>query len=521
MAAVAAVLESRSPATGELLGTVPAADAAAVRAAAARAAAAQPLWANVPAAARARYLRRTARVLLEDLDPLALALAQETGRPRTEAVLGELLPAIAGLSELADDGPRALADRRLGRPAVLRGGRRAVGIQGPRGMVGVLGGSASALAEPALEVGAALLAGNGAVLVPAAALAGERLHQAFLRGGVPPELLAVAHGEAAAAALPGACDRVVSIAAPVVDGAMLVLAGAAVERVAAAALWAALAGGGRHQAAVSRLVCVPSIADALVAELAARARGLRVGDPARPEVEVGALRTPDDLEAVEALVEEAVGGGAERVCGGPTAVPGLAGSFYAPAVLRRVPAGARILREPAPGPVLVVLEAESEAAAIELVGRSGPAPGAGAPGAGAPGAGAPVADAGGATAEEAARERRARGAVVSVWAADRPKGERVARTLRAEVAWVNEHGVLAPGPALRLARHVAPRQLASRPAGLGGVRRLPYDPVLVRARTAASRFAHGREQDRLRVLRGDALPLARAAVHVARELLRR
>src|SRR4051812_30137052 len=133
-----ATLESRSPATGERLGTVEAAPPGAVGDAAARALVAQPLWANVPAAARARYVRRAARVALDDLDALALLLARESGRPRTEAVLGELLPSIAGLSELADEGPRALGDRRLGRPALLRGGSRAVGVQEPRGVVGVL-----------------------------------------------------------------------------------------------------------------------------------------------------------------------------------------------------------------------------------------------------------------------------------------------------------------------------------------------------------------------------------------------
>ena len=61
-------------------------------------------------------------------------------------------------------------------------------------------------------------------------------------------------------------------------------------------------------------------------------------------------------------------------------------------------------------------------------------------------------------------DRRARGGVVSVWARDRAKGERVARTLEAEVTWVNEHGAVAPGPALRLQRHVAARQVASRTA---------------------------------------------------------
>ena len=89
------------------------------------------------------------------------------------------------------------------------------------------------------------------------------------------------------------------------------------------------------------------------------------------------------------------------------------------------------------------------------------------------------------------------------------------------MTWVNEHGAVAPGPALRLQRHVAPRQVASRPALIGGARRLPYDPALVRARTAATRLAHGREADRLAVLRRDAGPLARAALRVGVGLLRR
>ena len=488
-------LEARSPATGERLGAVDAASRDDVLAAAERAAAAQPLWAAVPASARARYVRRVARLALDELDELGLLLAREAGRPRTEAILGEILPGIAGLGDLADDGPGALADRRLGRPALLRGGRRAVGVQQPRGVIGVLGAPASPWTEPALEVAAALLAGNGVVLVPAAPLAGERLRRTFLRAGIPEELLAVVHGDEARDALPGACSRMVSLAGPDAKGAMLVLEGAPVEQVASAALWAAFAAGGRHPAAVGRLVCVPSMAEPLLGALGRRAERLVVGDPAGEESEVGPLRSAEDLAAVEALVEEAVAGGAELVCGGTTRVGGLPGAFYAPAVLRRVPAEARILREPAPGPVLAVVEAGGEAAAIALVqdGHTGDGP----------------------------HERRARGGVVSIWAGDRAKGERVARTLGAELTWVNEHGAVAPGPALRLARHVASRQVASRPALLSGPRRLPYDPSLVRARTAASRFAHGREADRLAVLRRDAGPLARAALRVGASLLRR
>ena len=486
-------LEARSPATGERLGAVEQASTEDVLAAAARAAAAQRVWAAVPAPARARYVRRAARLMLDDLDELALLLARETGHPRTEAALGELLPTVAGLSDLADDGPAALADRRLGRPALLRAGRRAVSVQEPRGVVGVLGSPDSPWTEPALEVAASLLAGNGVVLAPAAPLAGERLRAALLRAGIPAELLAVVHGDAARAALPDACARVVSLEGPATKGALLVLEGAPVEQVASAALWAAFAAGGRHPAAAGRLVCVPSVAEPLLGLLRERALRLEVGDPVSEQAEVGPLRSPEDLAAVEALVEEAVSGGAELICGGPVQVEGLSGPFYAPAVLRRVPAGARILREPAPGPVLAVVEAAGEAAAIELV-QDRPMTG----------------------------DRRARGGVVSVWARDRAKGDRVARTLEAELTWVNEHGAVAPGPALRLQRHTAARQVASRTAVIGGgARRLPYDPGLVRARTAVTRLVHGRESDRLAVIRRDAGPLARAALRVGTGLLRR
>ena len=360
-------------------------------------------------------------------------------------------------------------------------------------MIGILAGPVSPWTEPLLEMAAALLAGNGVVLVPSVPLTGERLGELFVSAGVPDDLVTVAHGDEAAAELADATARVVSVAAAPGRGAMLVLGGAPVEQVAAAALWAAFAAGGRHPAAVSRLVCVPSMAEPLIGVLRLRADSLLVGDPTREEAEVGPLLSHADLVRVEGLVAEAVTGGAELVCGGPAHVRGLSGAFYAPAVLRRVPADARILAEPAPGPVLCVVEARDEADAIALV-------------------------AGGAT--RAPEDRRARGTIVSVWAGDRPKGERVARTLGAEQAWVNEHGVVAPGPALRLARHVAARQIASRPALLSGARRLPYDAGLVRARTAAARFAHGRESDRFAVLRRDAVPLARAVVRVAGSAVR-
>ena len=431
---------------------------------------------SIPATGRARYLRRAATAILDELDPLADALADAVGQPRTEGVLAELLPSVGGLHDLADDGPRELRDKRLGRIPVLRAGRRSLLQSAPVGTIAVRGGRASPWAEPVLETGAALLAGNAVVL---STPLGERIRAAFERGGVPPELIAVVAPDEDLSAL---ADRIVDTRPPESKGTMVVLDGAPLERTVTGALWAAFAGGGRHRAAVGRLVVVPSVAGPLLDALVAGAERLHPGDPRRPDTEIGPLRSPETRERVEDLVEDAIAEGATLECGGPLDVPGVDGAFYAPAVLRGVKPGARILREPVPGPVLAVIEAADEDEAVALAKR------------------APA---------------------VSVWAGDRARGERVARELEADVAWVNEHGHSIPDAAVRLAGHVESRRIASQPTRLRSARWLPYDPQLVRAATASARLMHGRETERLRVLRTGALPLARTAVRLAREALGR
>jgi acyl-CoA reductase-like NAD-dependent aldehyde dehydrogenase len=467
-----------SPATGERLGTVPAAAPEAVRAAAARARRAQPLWAAVPVAARAGFLRRAAQAVLDELDPLAGLLAAETGRPHTEALLAELLPSVGGLHALADAGRGALGDRRLGRRAARAAGRREALLQAPTGVVGLRGGGASPWAEPMLEAAAALLAGNAVLLVPAARLAGDRIAAALARAGVPEELLVVLHGVDAAGALGGACDAVSELDPPRGKGTMLVLDGAPLDPVVSGALWAGFAGGGRHPAAVGRIVTAPGLAAPLAEALTRATRALRLGDPADPRTEIGPLPSPERLAAVEAAVADAESEGAVRLCGGPVELPGLPGAFFAPAVLRDVRPGSALLREPPPGPVLCVVEADSPAAAIALADDAG---------------------------------------TVSVWAGDRERGERIARGLRAELTWVDEHGHAAAAAPVRLARHVRVRQLATGSSRLRSARWLPYDPALVRTRVAVARLRFGRESRRLDALRAGAVPAARTLVRLGRE----
>jgi Aldehyde dehydrogenase family len=293
----------------------------------------------------------------------------------------------------------------------------------------------------------------------------------------------VRHGDLAAATLGDACASVCDLARPRPKGTMLVLAGAPLGQAVEGALWAGFSGAGRHPSAVGRVVVVPALAAPLAAGLEAAARRLRVGDPADPGTEVGPLPSAAELETVERLVAAAEADGAERLCGGPVTVPGLSGAFFAPAVLRGVRADAELLRDPPRGPVLALVEAPDEAAAIAL------------------------ADAGDSGA-------------LSVWAGDRDRGERIARRMRAELTWVNQHAHASAAAPVRIGRHVRVRQLASQPPSLRSARRLPYDATLVRARVATARLLHGRESERAAVLRTGLRPIARTVVRLARDARR-
>jgi acyl-CoA reductase-like NAD-dependent aldehyde dehydrogenase len=443
----------------------------------ASAAAAQPLWALVAPRDRARYLRRAAMAVLDELEALADLLAAEAGQPRSEAMLAELLPSVGGLHGLANDGPGALADQRLGPVPALRAGRRSTLVQAPLGVVGVHVRDGSPWAGPLLEVAAALLAGNAVMLAPAAPRAAARMQSAFTRAGLPEELFVLAAEQDLEAAA-----RVIALDPPSAKGTMLVLEGAPLERAVSGATWAAFAGAGRRHAGLGRVIAPRPQALALAAGIEGAARRLRVGDPRRPDTAVGPLPSAAERDRVEALVAQAEAAGATRLCGGPVDVPGVAGAVYAPVVLRAVPPAADLLHEPVPGPVLALLAAESDDEAIEL-----------------------------------ARDTEG---TLSVWTGDRARGERVALGLGAEIAWINEHGVASPAAPVRLAKYVTSRQIASQPTRLRSARWLPYDPALLRAATASARLLHGRESERWAALRGGALPLARTAVRLSREALR-
>ena len=189
-------LDSFSPATGQLVGSVPTITPDRVQAIVDDVAGLQPFWAQLSLEDRARYLRRAAHVLVDQSDEIAELISREQGKPRLEAYTMELLPTIDALHWCADNGPSILADEKIPHPQLMLKQKKSKFVYEPIGVVGVIAPWNYPWSIPLGEVAIALMAGNGVVLKPASLtpLIGRRIQDVFERAGLPEGLLQTVHG---------------------------------------------------------------------------------------------------------------------------------------------------------------------------------------------------------------------------------------------------------------------------------------------------------------------------------------
>jgi len=519
-----APIESRSPAGGALLGAVPQATRREVGAAVDRASEVQRLWGQLRLQDRARYMARTAQAVIDEFDELVDLLSREQGRPRAEVEVMELLPAVETLQWLAERGPRILEGERIGFSRTQHPVKRGRWTYEPLGVIAVLGPAAEPFATPLGDIAVALMAGNGVVYKPSpfAPLAGERIARVFARAGLPEGLLRVLHGHAdvggalveapvaqvrftgnarAGRAVAQACARELKRNVLELGGndAMLVLADANIGRAVRGAAWAAFANAGQSGGSVGRAVCLHKVSDRFLHGVTAVARELRVGDPADPATEVGPLVSGERLDRLVELVDDAVSAGATLHCGGPTSAPAVAGAFFAPAVISGVTPGMRLWLEEAPGPLLVVHQADSEEAAIRIANAT------------------PL------------------GLGASVWTADRYKGRRIARELQVGMVWMNDHLVARSAPqvpwggvkgsgigrtrgAIALRTCAEPKVVTWDPPVGRPAWWFPYDATLVSAARAVVGLRSARDADREQALKHGSAAMARATGRWVRTL---
>jgi len=125
---------------------------------------------------------------------------------------------------------------------------------------------------------------------------------------------------------------------------------------------------GQSCIAAKRFIVEGSIYDSFERDFVDRMRALKVGDPMKPDTEVGPLATSKIRDELHEQVERAVAAGARLLLGGKKI--GGPGFFYEPTVLADVPRSSPVFHEEFFGPVAMVFRVRDAAEAIEVANDS-------------------------------------------------------------------------------------------------------------------------------------------------------
>ncbi|MFI4891188.1 MAG: betaine-aldehyde dehydrogenase [Steroidobacterales bacterium] len=381
---------SVNPATGAVLAHIRIDGPAEVDAAVARATTAQRQWAATPGAERARVMRRAVALLRSRNDELAKLETLDTGKPIQETRVvdvasgADCLEYFAGLAqslsgEHIDLGPQAFGYTR----------------REPLGVVAGIGAWNYPLQIACWKSAPALACGNAMIFKPAelTPLSAVKLQEIFVAAGLPDGVFQVVQGPAATGRLLSAHPgiRKVSLTGEVGTGKavmrdasatlkavtlelggkspLIVFDDARLDNAVSGALLANFYSAGEVCSNGTRVFVHRAVKAAFLERLVARVERMRIGDPLDEATQVGALISAEHMQKVLGYIERGRAEGARVLTGGARVTRGeLAnGNFVAPTVFDACRDDMSIVREEIFGPVMSVLEFDTEE---EVVGRA-------------------------------------------------------------------------------------------------------------------------------------------------------
>lgn len=420
-----------NPATGQIICEMAEGGAEDVDAAVVAAAAAAPVWGAMSGAQRADILTRACQLLAARLEAFIAVEVAQTGRPVREmraqlARLPEWYAYFAAVARTHEAGVHP-----FGGP-YLNYSRRT-----PLGVVGLVTPWNHPLLILTKKLAPALAAGNAVVVKPSevAPITPVMFAALLEEAGLPEGVCNVVTGlgpvaGAALSAHPGIAKldltggtqtgkRVAAIAGENLTQFSGELGGKAPvvvfedvlgDQAAAATLFASFIAAGQTCVQGARLLVQSSVRDDVLGMLVERAQKLVVGDPTQSETQMGPLVSRRQLDVTMDYVRIGREEGAVLAAGGARLTGGLydSGYYHAPTVFSGVTNDMRIAQEEIFGPVVCVLEFDTEQEAIALANGT------------------------------------AFGLAASVWTRDVTRAHRVAHAIEAGIVWINDHHRIDP-----------------------------------------------------------------------------
>ena len=387
--------ELHSPATGELIGSVPLATAADLELAVQAASAAFLKWSQLTAYEREKLLRQATAHVRGQADFIGRLMALEQGKPLAQA-RSEVMGACDTIDYYAAEGVRVEG---WTNPTEDKAYRSWVNYQ-PVGVCGLITPWNYPISLLSWKLGPALAAGCTVIVKPTTItpLSPLAFCVALTDGGLPPGVVNVLtgsgkvlgealiqHPRVAKIAMTGSSDtgkRILQLAAPALKKVSLELGGqcpaivcadADVALAARTIAYKAFRNCGQSCSSVNRVYVHASLHEALVQRMQAHAEGMSLGDGlTNPNVDLGPMATRDGVETAQAHVADALAAGAKRVTGGhaPVGESFGHGNYFLPTILTGCTPGMKVMREETFGPVVGVQSFETLEQAIALANDS-------------------------------------------------------------------------------------------------------------------------------------------------------
>ena len=379
-------IDVSNPATGEILGSIPAMGAAETRRAIEAAKKAQGPWAAKTAKERSVILRRWYELMLEHQEDLAVLMTLEQGKPLAES-RGEIAYAASFIEWFAEEAKRLYGD-------VIpphQGDKRIVVIKQPIGVVASItpwnfpAAMITRKAGPALAAGCAMIT-KPATQTPYSALALAELAE---RAGIPPGILSVVTGKASAIGgemtsnpivrkitftgsteigkllLKQSANTVKKVSMELGGNApFIVFNDADLDAAVDGAMMSKYRNTGQTCVCANRLYAQSGVYDAFVEKLAVAVNKLKVGDGREDGVSQGPLIDENAVLKIEEHVADALSKGGRLVTGGKRHAKG--GTFFEPTVIADATQEMLVASEETFGPLAPVIRFETDDDAIAM-----------------------------------------------------------------------------------------------------------------------------------------------------------
>jgi betaine-aldehyde dehydrogenase len=374
-----AAMVSLYPATGEEIARLHEATEAVTEAALAAAARAAGPWAALKPVERGRVLARAAQIIRDRAEELAQLETLDTGKPLSETRAADWPSGADALEYFA-----GLAAAITGETIPL-GGDWAYTLRVPLGVTVGIGAWNYPAQIACWKAAPALACGNTMVFKPSeiTPLGALKLAQILTEAGAPPGVFNVVQGMGAVGSrlVTDARVRKVSLTGSVPTGRkvyqaaaegirhvtmelggkspLIVFADADLDAAVGAAMLGNFYSTGQVCSNGTRVFVESAVKEAFLVRLKARTEAMRIGNPLDEATTLGPLVSAAQRDKVMGYVEKGRAEGARLVTGGGT--PDRDGWFVEPTVFADVTDTMTIAREEIFGPVMCVLDFESEA----------------------------------------------------------------------------------------------------------------------------------------------------------------